>query len=126
MEISTSSGYLRLKFDAPRLRIRECIALAAACQTKGSVSRVVIWRTLAVILVAHDLPLAYPIYKTSPEPALRALIDELEPDVARLLSSYNITVQDTLVRLWNACPNPTRYLSLCAKCSSIDTPFDSL
>ncbi|OAX82088.1 hypothetical protein ACJ72_03563 [Emergomyces africanus] len=49
-------------------------------------------------------PLAYPIYKTSPETVLRGLIEKLKPEVVQLLSSFEITASDLLLRLWHAYP----------------------
>lgn len=55
-------------------------------------------------VVAHGVPFAYPIYKYTPDPTLRALAAQLEPEVDRLLSSSKITVQNTVLRLWYSYP----------------------
>ncbi|OJD17328.1 hypothetical protein AJ78_02566 [Emergomyces pasteurianus Ep9510] len=55
-------------------------------------------------VVAPGPPLSYPIYKTSPETVLRGLIEKLKPEVVQLLSSFEITASDVLLRLWHAYP----------------------
>lgn len=64
-------------------------------------------------VVANDVPFAHPIYKTTPDPSLSALVDELEHEVTGLLSSFKITVQNILLRLWRAYPGREAIANVC-------------
>ncbi|PGH16072.1 hypothetical protein AJ79_02052 [Helicocarpus griseus UAMH5409] len=51
-------------------------------------------------VVAYGVPLAFPIYKIAPDEELDALADKLEAQVIEILSSFEIKVDNILLRLW--------------------------